>query len=293
MIGAADVAILRCPACGGEVELNGRAQRAAILRCHRCGFCTLERDGLFDLHIETAVRGTDRWMRMAYNALGAPLQHDFGVRFALPLVQDGVTEAAMRARFLRPLSLERLRPRADGEPLRVLEVGMGTGSNFPEVLARVPRDVPVEIWGCDLSPRMLQRGAARLRRWRFRGTDGRPPRMLIADAHALPFASGSFDRVFHLGGIGVFRDRGLAMREMARVARPGCEIVVGDESLDPARWHSPLHHLWFFSLTALDRAPYPPRDQIPPGCAVIADEQISRFYYCLGFRTPSATGPRA
>lgn len=287
---ANDLSIVRCPCCSGGLAYKGGTRHGepvtGALSCTSCGFLGLVRGGMPDLHEEAKVQGPDWWMRLTYNQFA--IQHDIGVRFYLPMAQDWVTEDTMRARYMDHLGLERLAPRRDGQPIRILEVGMGTGSNFPLIMRRIPRGVQVELWGCDLSEGMLRRAEKRLSGWKLRGTDGRPVRMLVADAHALPFASGSFDRVIHVGGIGAFRSPMKAMREMARVARPSSEVVVVDEMLDPSKKQGLFHRLWFWNLTALDRHPHPPREGIPFGSTVIADEQITRFYYCLAFRTPPA-----
>ena len=50
------------------------------------------------------------------------------------------------------------------------------------------------------------------------------------EAEHLPFRSESFDCVFHVGGINFFNDKGRALRELVRVAKPGVKIVVVDET---------------------------------------------------------------
>jgi ubiquinone/menaquinone biosynthesis C-methylase UbiE len=113
---------------------------------------------------------------------------------------------------------------------------------------------------------------------------GRPLRLLLADAHALPFRDATFDRVFHVGGIAAYRDPRVGLAEMARVARPGTPIVVVDEQLDPGRRHGLYHRLAFRALTFYDRAPASPTALLPPDATDVVDEQVTRFYYCLTFR---------
>lgn len=90
---------------------------------------------------------------------------------------------------------------------RVLELGCGTG----RLLARV--GAPVRI-GVDLSPAMLRVA-------RRRGLA-----VVLADAHGLPFAAGSFDAI--LAGKGTFRylDYERAFAECARVLAPGGRLGV-------------------------------------------------------------------
>ena len=91
----------------------------------------------------------------------------------------------------------------------VLDVACGTG-----ILARTAADLVGElgiVTGVDVNPAMLT-VAGRVRPdldWR------------LGDAQALPFGDESFDRVMCQMALMFFADRSVAVREMARVARPG------------------------------------------------------------------------
>jgi ubiquinone/menaquinone biosynthesis C-methylase UbiE len=209
--------------------------------------------------------------------------HDPAVRFLLPALQ-GSSAQALRDGYMPRLELDDLRSRPDREPLRILEVGVGTGANLPLLDRDLPPDLDVELWGCDLSSGMLDQCRERLSDY-----DGRPMKLLLADAHALPFATASFDRVFHVGGIAGYRDPATALHEMARVARPGTPIVVVDEQLDPRQSHGLYYWLAFRSITFFTSEAVCPRAGLPAAVVDVREEQISRFYYCLSFRTPSTT----
>jgi len=281
-----DVAALSCPSCRGplgfEGTLAGEHLDRGTLRCGRCAGEWPVEDGIPDLVDEAEVRGLDRLMRFFYD-LGAPL-HDPAVRYLLPLLQ-GSSEEALREAYMPRLELGGLVCRDGGLPARILEVGVGGGGNLPWLERELPADVSAEFWGLDLSRNMLEQCRSRLARHR-----GRPMRLLLANAHALPFADGSVDRVFSVGGIAGFHDPRRALAEMARVARPGTPIVVVDEQLDPDRAHSLYHRLMFRALTLYDPAPRCPRAHLPPDAVDVAEEQASRFYYCLTFRMPSGRG---
>ena len=237
-------------------------------------------DGLARLYREPWVRGTDRTLRRIYDAV--PSLHRPANRFLLPALQFR-SELATRAGYLPRLELNSLAPHADGSPPRILEVGIGDGINLDLLDRHLPADQRVDIWGVDLSRGMLAQCRARIGR-----TPRAAVRLVLADAHALPFPDASFDRVFHVGAAGSYRDPALALAEMARVARPGTPIVVVDEQLDPDHRQSLYHRAMFRALTFYDERPHCPLEFVPAGAEDVIEEQISRFYYCLRFRIPAA-----
>lgn len=279
-----DLALLRCPDCHAALAAAGAARPPrgplpdeGTLLCVGCAATWPVRDGLPRLYHEEEVSGTDWVMRLLYDKLGA--FHDPAVRYILPLVQFG-SERSLRDGYMRRLELDKLRPRADGRPLRILETGIGGGANVALLRRDLPSGLDVEIWGLDLSEQML--GDCR----RLLARNGeRDVRLLMADAHRLPFDDHSFDRVFHVGGIGGYRDPRTALAEMARVAEPDTPIVVVDEQLDASERNSLYHRFWFRVLTFYDPDPHCPRELLPAGARDVIEEQVSRFYYCLTFRS--------
>lgn len=265
-----DVRQLCCPLCRGALQ-----SRQELLTCSQCRADWPVSDGVPILYREAWVRGTDRLMRHFYDNL--PRWHDPAVRYLLPVWQLEGDEATMRGRYIARLELGDA-PR--DRPLRILEVSIGTGVNVGLVHAALPTGVRCEYWGLDLSTGMLRVCRDRLRADRRQGV-----RLVQGDAHALPFADAHFDRVFHVGGIGAFAEPDRALWEMARVARPGTPIVVVDERLDPARDHSAWSRLWFSALTFYDHNPHCPTEALPSTARDVLQEQISRFYYCLRFRS--------
>ena len=100
----------------------------------------------------------------------------------------------------------------------VLETSVGTGLNFRYLPAGV------KLSGLDLSPEMLDNCQVNLRRWKMDAD------LYLCNAESPPFADSSFDVVFHVGGINFFNDRGKAIREMIRVAKPGSLLLIADET---------------------------------------------------------------
>ncbi|WP_435016251.1 class I SAM-dependent methyltransferase [Tundrisphaera sp. TA3] len=150
-------------------------------------------------------------------------------------VQGG--EARARRQILRHLAAP-----AGG---RVLEVGIGDGAN----LRLIPGDWTA--FGVDIS--RVQLGDC-LRR--HPGTSGR---LALAESEDLPFADASFDACWTLGGFNYFRDHSAALREMARVTKPGGVMVVADEI--PTLQRYGIGHLlgvpavdaWWLRRLGLDR----------------------------------------
>ena len=99
---------------------------------------------------------------------------------------------------------------------RVLEVGVGTGLSL-SMYAR-----HLEIVGIDLSPEMLDKARARVRAEGLDNVRG----LHEMDASALAFPDGSFDLVVAMYVMTVVPDPEKVMRELARVCRPGGEVIL-------------------------------------------------------------------
>lgn len=99
---------------------------------------------------------------------------------------------------------------------RILDIACGTGELLVAIAGAYPRVLPT---GVDLSAAMLHTAAAKP------GTAGR---LACADAHALPFAAGAFDRVYSVSALHYLPDPGLALREARRALKPGGRLVITD-----------------------------------------------------------------
>jgi ubiquinone/menaquinone biosynthesis C-methylase UbiE len=105
--------------------------------------------------------------------------------------------------------------RLETAPVRVLDLGSGTGKAARLVAERFPQ---AEVTGVDLAPAMVEEA----RRLLPQGLDSRI-RFEVADASALPFGDGEFDLVVLLNMIPFFD-------ELARVTAPGGTVVVAHVS---------------------------------------------------------------
>ncbi|HEY0478746.1 MAG TPA: bifunctional demethylmenaquinone methyltransferase/2-methoxy-6-polyprenyl-1,4-benzoquinol methylase UbiE [Kofleriaceae bacterium] len=116
-----------------------------------------------------------------------------------------------RRRTVRALQL--------GDAPRVLDLATGTGDLAIDIARMHPG---AQVIGLDPSPRMLAVAQAKLAR---RGLADRVT-LVRGDAQALPYASCEMDAATIAFGIRNVPDRPAALREMARVVRPGGRVAV-------------------------------------------------------------------
>ena len=127
---------------------------------------------------------------------------------------------------------------------RVLEIGVGTGLSFRQLLRRNPGGVTE---GIDVTPAMLRR--ARRRAERTAAAPSGRWRLQRGDAYDLPFADGAFDLVFSSYVFDLFptNDFTPLLREYARVLRPGGRLVLVTMT-EPQAWYERgwegLYRLW-------------------------------------------------
>ena len=98
---------------------------------------------------------------------------------------------------------------------RVLDVGCGRGLDLAS-----QRETGAILFGSDASRVMIGKSADT-----FRDRDI-APRFSHASAEKLPFLDGSFDKVYCKGAIDHFYDPRGALKEMARVLKPGGRLIV-------------------------------------------------------------------
>jgi ubiquinone/menaquinone biosynthesis C-methylase UbiE len=136
--------------------------------------------------------------------------------------------AGLRARRKELLS------RARG---RTVEIGVGTGLNLPHYPDGLPELVLVEP---DVA--MRSRLETTLRR------SGRRARLVDASAERLPFDDGSVDTIVSTFVLCTVDDPDLALREIARVLRPGGQLLfiehVRSDSPSLACWQDRLARPW-------------------------------------------------
>ena len=98
----------------------------------------------------------------------------------------------------------------------VLEVGVGTGLSLPEYKPHL------SIIGIDLAPEMLEKARERVTKEGLTNVAG----LHVMDAGDLQFPDASFDTVVAMYVITVVPDPEKVMRELARVVKPGGEVML-------------------------------------------------------------------
>jgi ubiquinone/menaquinone biosynthesis C-methylase UbiE len=138
----------------------------------------------------------------------------YGQRFWIEAPHPFITRARLR---------EILEP-TPGE--RVLEIGPGTGYYTLDLADWVGPEGEVEIF--DIQQEMLDHTIRRARErglWNINPTRG--------DARELPYDDDIFDAAILITVLGEVPDQDAALREVARVLRPGGRLVVGELLGDP------------------------------------------------------------
>jgi ubiquinone/menaquinone biosynthesis C-methylase UbiE len=158
--------------------------------------------------VAVAVIGVALWWRK--NPSACPYSQRFWVQAPHP----GITRERLR-RILEPESGE-----------RVLEIGPGTGYYTLDLAEWVGAEGSVEI--LDVQQEMLDHT---MHRAGERGLGNVNPTQ--ADARELPYDDDSFHAVVLVTVLGEIPDQDSALREIARVLRPGGRLIVGELFGDP------------------------------------------------------------
>jgi ubiquinone/menaquinone biosynthesis C-methylase UbiE len=153
----------------------------------------------------------------------------FYQRYVIPRL----THLAMRQKQLGPFR-QRVIGAAEG---RVLEIGIGSGLNFP-----LYRGTVKSVIGLEPSPELLSMARPRA------AAAGIPITLLDASAEAIPLDSASIDTVVTTWTLCTIPNAPLALGEMRRVLKPGGALLFVEHGRAPepgvARWQDRLDPLW-------------------------------------------------
>ena len=138
------------------------------------------------------------------------MSYKLKVQRAFDKASSRYDEAAVLQKEVTQRMLERL-DFIKIEPERVLDLGCGTGFALDDLLARYKK---AQCYAVDLAPNMLKLA-------RKRGRLLRRPKVICADAEALPFADSSFDLIFSSLMMQWVDDLDAFFAEVQRVLKPG------------------------------------------------------------------------
>jgi len=125
-------------------------------------------------------------------------------------------------------------PKASG---RVLEVGIGSGLNFPFYGAGV-----TQVWGIDPSAELLAMAESKAAALRY------PVELLRGSGEELPLESASVDTVVLTWTLCSIPNPARALQELRRVLKPGGAVLFAEHGLAPdptvRAWQARLNPLW-------------------------------------------------
>ena len=169
---------------------------------------------------------------------------------------------------------DRINPRGG----RVLEVSIGPGVNLQYLMKRP--DVG-QVFGLDISLGQLKRCQ------RYAAKNGWDVDLFLGNGEQLPFQDGSFEGVFHVGGINFFNNKKSAIDEMVRVAKPGAQILIADETEKGARGYEKFIPGFKQSFGGNRKEIIPPIDLVPDEmCEKRVFDVWKGWLYCIEFIKP-------
>ncbi len=161
---------------------------------------------------------------------------------------DGIAPSYDRLNHLMSLNVDKwwrrrsLKEIVDGTSQQILDVACGTGDSTIAI-ARAAGSGS-RVTGVDISEGMM---ALVMRKAAHEGVHDRI-KLQVADGEALPFAEGSFHRVFCAFGIRNFEHKELGLKEFRRVLKPGGKAVILELSVPENRFLRRLYNLYFLHI---------------------------------------------
>jgi ubiquinone/menaquinone biosynthesis C-methylase UbiE/uncharacterized protein YbaR (Trm112 family) len=203
---ASDLALYVCPVCKRYFD-----QEDDWLRCAVCNKGYPIRDGIPDFILEELANSRNAVLRRMTTI--DKMARIYETRLWYPIVLD------IYGGF-HSLSLPQLIVRVIGKVQslhgRLIDIACGPGTYGRRAASPV-----CEVYGIDVSGGMLRQGAAYVAKEGISNVH-----FARARVEALPFANGQFEGAICAGSLHLFADTVAALREIARVLKPGAILSV-------------------------------------------------------------------
>lgn len=259
-----------CPICNANLALTVTEETSSEVlsgefKCESCSRVYVINDGIPDfIAVDKVSEIDEKWMR-SYDKIAK--SYDRTVKLLSLLPPQPAWAPRQRRKWVDKLDLR------EGE--FVLDVATGTGLNLPYIGRRI--GIKGRLMAMDISVEMLKIARNRVKK------DQISAELHLANASYLPYKSGLFATVVHVGGINTFGEKKRAIDEMLRVAKHGAKIAIVDEGLEPGK-EGTLFGKFMLKTNPL-YAHKPPVEILPPN---IKDLQIQwiwgGIFYFMSFR---------
>lgn len=197
------------PETGSPLQLETSADGSVLVAANGKRYPVI--DGVADLVFPARLPESDEAARRFYDGRADQYEDTLHLTF----LTHGLDEAATRQSFIDKLGI--------GAGSKVLEIACGTGRDSALIADRVGASGELHLQ--DLSSDMMRVCRKKL------GDHPAVASFALANALHLPYPDNYFDAVYSFGALGEFSDQARALKEMARVTKPGGKVVAGDESV--------------------------------------------------------------
>jgi len=203
---ASELAIYACSACKRRLR-----QEEGVLRCPTCSQAYPIREGIPDFILEELSQSKDAVLRrMRFIDRMARI---YETRLWYPIILN--VYGGFRSPSL-PQLVRNISQKVQATEGRVLDIACGPGT-FGRRVASPSK----EVFGIDVSMGMLRQAAT------YTAKESIPNvHFARARVEALPFEDGLFDATICCGSLHLFANTVTALREMARVMKPGAVLAV-------------------------------------------------------------------
>ena len=203
---AGELGIYACPVCKRLLH-----QEDGTLRCSTCSQSYPIKEGIPDFILEELSRSADPELRRMRFIDRMARIYESRLWYPIVLNLYGGFRSPSLAQLIRTVTQKVQSPTG-----RVLDVACGPGTYGRRIASP-----STEVFGIDVSMGMLRQGVANVAK------EGIPNvHFARARVEAIPFEAGLFDATLCCGSLHLFADTVIALREMARVMKPGAILSV-------------------------------------------------------------------